>query len=135
MWTKILGMFGGNWMKLVPYAAGAIVMLGLSGYIWWINDDLEDAIEDKQYAENNVVLVTNEFDRLHNSHIQLGSDMIKQEKYYVNTMVAITEAHEKEIVRAVETAKMKERIKNVKTEDDGPIARVLGDTLDDLRVR
>lgn len=112
----------------------ALVVLSIGAYIYVLNGKLDSAIEDKKYAENNVLLVTAEFDRLYDLQTELEADVAKQEKDHAYEIGILKLRHKQELIRTTELAKINEGIKNVKEEDDGPVANVLNDTLDALRV-
>lgn len=112
----------------------ALVVLSVGTYIYVLNGKLESATKDKKYAEDNVLLVTTEFNRLYDLQAKLEADVAKQEKDHAYEISVLKKRHKRELIRTTELAKINEGIKNVKPEDDGPVANVLNDTLDALRV-
>ena len=95
---------------------------------------LSEAEEAQKYAEDNVVLVTTEFDRLQAGHERLTKELEEQEWYYEDTVDTLIEAHQEEIKRVTKVTIMIERIRNATPKEDGNISSVLGNTLDSLRM-
>ncbi len=95
---------------------------------------LSNAEEAQKYAEDNVVLVTTEFDRLQAGHERLTKELEEQEWYYEDTVDTLIEAHQEEIKRVTKVTIMIERIRNATPKEDGNISSVLGNTLDSLRM-
>ena len=131
MISTILSVITGSYGKLRGIGA---VVVGICGYIWYLSSSLDSALVDKKYAEDNVVLVTYEFDRLYSVHSSLVEDTVRQKLYMEQSMAAIKEAHEVELNRAIQMAKMRGRITNVSNEDDGEVANVLSGTLNAIRM-
>lgn len=127
MWLSLLKF---NWGKWLPYIAGAVLI----AYIAYVEVQLEDARADKKYAEDNVVLINNEYDRIADSYDLLEITYDVREEYHSKTIQELTKAHEKTVDRAVHIAITREGIRNASSKDDGNISRVLSDALDSLRM-
>jgi len=129
--SAIISFFKSGMGKVVIIGT---VVLGIGTYIFILTNKLDSALEEKKYAENNVILITTEFDRLYDLQTQLEADVIKQQQDHEYALVVLKKRHKREILRTTELTKINEGIKNVKPEDDGTVANILNDTLDALRV-
>jgi len=126
MWiTKILGL-----KNIAIIAVGASLLF----YIWWLNSSLDSAVEDKEKAEKDTILIDREFNTLSSSHKKLTKKYDEQGEYHVFSVNLLNKEHEKEITRIIAITKIKQEIENVKVEDDGNISAILNYTLDSLRL-
>ena len=116
-----------------------LIIMGLSvvsilGYIWYITYQLDNALVGKKQAEDNIILVTNEFDTLHTKHTNLEVDYKKQTRYHKQSIAILKLKHAKDIQQERDVTKIKTEILNVKSEEDGDISIILSDTLNALRL-
>ena len=131
MYSYILGLVKSNAMKYLGTGGAVLVVL-----IYWyiLQTRLENALEAKQYAEDNVVLVTTEFDRLYDRYGELTSVYDKEVASNAQTVNRLNVLHAKELERVIATTTIKTKIKDVKDEDDGNVSNILSTTLDALRL-
>lgn len=131
MISTIMGFLKSTSMKYLSAGAAVLVIL-----IYWyiLEERLQTAIEAKQYAEDNVVLVTREFDNVLKRYGELEISLATQEEYYKDSIEALEESHAEAIEDAVKIATIKDRIEGVTDEEDGNVSNVLSSTLDALRM-
>ena len=135
MWTFITSFFSSDVGKAsIKYIIGGVVVAVLVGYIFVQGLRLDGAIVDKKEAENNVMLVNAEFDRLYTKQEKLEDDMEDQKKYHKFEVDLINKRHVIELDRAVIAAGIRGGLVNVNEEDDGNVSNILNDTLDALRL-
>ena len=127
----IISFFGSSTGKIVAYAVGIAILLG---YIFILKGNLETAIEEKKYAEDNVVLVTREFDRVLGAHDMLVVDRQKDKEFFEFSTSVLVEKHQKDLAEVIAKTTIIEGIKNANDKDDGNISNVLNSTLDALRM-
>lgn len=120
--------------KSIKFMVGGVIILAIGIYIFILTNKLDSALEEKKQAENNIILITNEFYRLNDLKDQLEKDIIDQKLYHAYTVKVLKQRHDLELHRTTEMVKIKEGIRNVKEEDDGPVANILNDTLESLRL-
>ncbi len=131
MISTVLGFLGGAYGKIIGIG---VLVASVLGYWWYLTSSLDSAREAQKYAEDNVILVTYEFDRLYGAHTKLIGDAEKQVELHKASVVALKKAQKVELARAIKLAEIRGRINNVREEDDGNVSRVLSDTLDALRL-
>lgn len=130
-WSIAFDFFKTDFGKQVVGGIG-VVLLILSGW-WYVNSikgERDDALNAQKDAENNVVLISREFELLYETHSSLENEFVEQGKYHKYSINLLNEIHSKDLEQMERITIIKTEIKNVKDEDDGEISNVLNATLD-----
>lgn len=109
-------------------AAIGICVLSLWLYISHIKSVSEELRKDKEALESQIILL----DEI-NKHNIVELEKIK--KHYDLTSKALTDIKQITAERDKTISILKERVRNVRPENEGSIAPVMRDTLDELRAR
>jgi len=135
MWTLIWSFISSDLgKKVIGIGAIIIVVVGFSFYITSLKSDIQDEINLRKEAENNVVLISREYEILNSSYEQLEVDYVEQAQYNMIAMQILKDLHVKEIRFREKITKIKTEIKNVEPNEDGEISNILNDTLNALRL-
>jgi len=130
-WSIAFSFFKTDLGKQILGGIGiALTALVVMLYINNIKGERDNAIEDKKEAENNVVLISREFELLYNIHTSLEKDYSEQQKYHEYSINLLNEQHLKDLKLITQVTKIKTEIENVTDENDGAIAPILSTTLD-----
>ena len=111
-----------------------LVIVVVSIYIKMLKGDIQDEIEARKDAENNVVLISREFELLYQTHSSLEQDYSEQQKFHKYSIELLNEQHLKDLRLITQVTKIKTEIENVTDENDGAIAPILNTTLDAIRL-
>ena len=120
--------------KVLGGVAIALVLGAVTLYIKILNGRIEDALDGKKQAENNIILVTKEFDILYSRHTNLEADYDEQKEYHAYSIKLLNARHKKDLIQVKNITKIKTEIANVKAEDDGEVSTILNNTLDSIRL-
>ncbi len=131
MWTFILSNIN---KKTIGIAGIVLVILGTLFYIKLLKGDIQDEIDARKNAENDVVLISREYELLYQSNSQLEFEYAEQARYNIIAIQVMKDHHAKEIKFRERITKIKTEIKNVEPNEDGEISNILNSTLNALRL-
>lgn len=113
-------------LKLVAIAAGAAVILGALGTIWWLRSTIEDLEARNAHLE---ALADAAFDAAEANR----AAMARLREDHTRTLAAVDRANRDAALAREETMRIRAEIDHAPEEDDGPVAPVLQRALERLR--
>ena len=131
MWTFILSNIN---KKTIGIAGVVLLIIGVMFYIKLLKGNLQDEIDARKNAENDVVLISREYELLYKTNSQLEFEYKEQAKFNIIAIQVMKDFHVKELRFREKVTKIKTEIKNVEPNEDGKISKILNDTLYALRL-
>ncbi len=120
--------------KTLGIIGGVLIVIGIIFYIKILKSDLQNEIDARKSAENDVVLISREYELLYKTNSQLELEYAEQAKFNMIAIQVMKDQHVKELKFRERVTQIKTEIKNVEPNEDGKISNILANTLNALRL-
>ncbi len=120
--------------KTLGIIGGVLIVIGIMFYIKILKSDLQNEIDARKSAENDVVLISREYELLYKTNSQLELEYAEQAKFNMIAIQVMKDQHVKELKFRERVTQIKTEIKNVEPNEDGKISNILANTLNALRL-